>query len=464
MPDLALHANSGTMDIPRMRLCPVMRDFKDTCPGTNTKGEVEPYTDQEVEATIKQAYDKAPREPWGTVVVDCETGPRVDPLKFPDHVITGIIGEFADVYSSHLEAPREALFMAGLTCLGNEVCGHVTLDTEIPVPPRLYTAILGKSAETRKSTAIKAAVDFFASPSSHVCNGVGSAEGFAPIVSSIRRSESSRMVNLLLYQDELKQLTQKMKGENSALSPCICSLYEGTRYESSTKNKHTLIENLNLSILGASTIGTYESMFDSGMEDIGLINRLWITPVEGERKFPIPKRIDEEVRKSLKEKLLKRISEVKTGDPKILEITTDAYELYEDWYHNQLEKSLYANRLESYALRLMCLQAVNNSRQEVDEDIVRMVIDLCNWQLRVRKHYAPIDAENTTAKIEEAIRRQLARSGTLTEGKLRKAVNAQRYGEYFFLQALRNLIASGEVIQPHKKTYALAKGGHECGH
>jgi hypothetical protein len=416
---------------------------------------------QQGEATLRQAYRREPREPWGTVAVDRETGPRVDPLKFPDHVITGIIGEFADVYSSHLEAPKEALFMAGLTCLGNEVCGHITLDAEISVPPRLYTAILGKTAETRKSTAIKAAVDFFSSPTFHVCNGVGSAEGFGPVVNSIRHSEdSSSGVNLLLFQDELKQLTQKMKGENSALSPCICSLYEGTRYESSTKNKHTKIENLHLSILGASTIGTYESMFDSGMDDIGLINRLWITPVEGERKFPIPKRIDEEIRKSLKEKLSKVLSKVKAGDPKILEITTSADELFKDWYFNRLEKSLYANRLESYALRLMILLAVNNSGENVDEGIVRMVIDLCDWQLRVRKHYAPIDAENTTAKIEELIRRQLAQHGTLTEGRLRKLTNAKRYGEYFFQRGLNNLKSSGEIIDPTKrKRFSLVKSG-----
>ena len=42
-----------------------LRGYRSRCPGTNTKGEREPYTEQEVQASLHEAYSRAAREPWG---------------------------------------------------------------------------------------------------------------------------------------------------------------------------------------------------------------------------------------------------------------------------------------------------------------------------------------------------------------------------------------------------------------
>jgi hypothetical protein len=62
------------------------------------------------------------------------------------------------------------------------------------------------------------------------------------------------------------------------------------------------------------------------------------------------------------------------------------------------------------SLRLMMLLAVNNLKNEIDTETVNHAIDLCNWQLEVRKMYDPIDADNAIAKVEVAIRRYLGKS------------------------------------------------------
>jgi P4 family phage/plasmid primase-like protien len=41
-----------------------MRSYRSRVPGTNTKGQAEPYTEVEMEASLHHAYEHAPREPW----------------------------------------------------------------------------------------------------------------------------------------------------------------------------------------------------------------------------------------------------------------------------------------------------------------------------------------------------------------------------------------------------------------
>ena len=67
---------------------------------------------------------------------------------------------------------------------------QISLNIEISPPPRLYTVLLGESADDRKSTAIKKVVEFFEAAAGddnvdmimagggfRVCWGIGSAEG-----------------------------------------------------------------------------------------------------------------------------------------------------------------------------------------------------------------------------------------------------------------------------------------------
>ena len=80
---------------------------------------------------------------------------------FPAWVISGIAADFVDLYTSRLESPREFFYMAFLTCLGTVLSPLLRLDSEITPEPRLFTILLGESADDRKSTAISKTCDFF---------------------------------------------------------------------------------------------------------------------------------------------------------------------------------------------------------------------------------------------------------------------------------------------------------------
>ena len=370
--------------------------------------------------------------------------------EFPEDVMTGVAGAFADVYSKVLEPSARFFYFAFLTCLGVLVSGKLTLASEIAPPLRLYLILLGESADDRKSTAIKKVIEFFRRFVTEfpVCWGVGSAEGLQAVL-----EESGRT---LLALDELKQFVSKCKIEGSVLLQCVTSLFENAHYHARTKSSSVKLENAHLSILAASTIQTYETMFGASFIDIGFLNRLWLVPGGSSRRFPIPGKIPEKDFISLGWMLgnvLKLAEEVRE-----MQITPEARGLFDEWYLS-LDQSVHAKRLDTYGLRLMPLLAINDMKREVDAVTVKKVIALCDHQFRVRTMYDPIDSDNKVAGVEEKLRRVLRARGHATERTLKKAVHVERIGLWIYSQAKTNLYRAKELKYDKKSnSYSLQVG------
>ena len=370
------------------------------------------------------------------------------PHQFPD-ILSGVAGDFAQLYSSYLEAPLHFFYMAFLTCLGIVVADRLTLASEVAPQPRLYVVLLGESADDRKSTALVKTSEFFREAVKggfHICYGVGSAEGLQ------KRMEESN--NLLLCFDEFKQFVGKCKIDSSVLLPCVNTLFESNRYESRTKTTDIKLEVAYLSLLAASTIQTYENTWSSQFTDIGFNNRLFLVPGRGQRRFSIPAKVPDNEKYLLKQRLgeiLRHVGE----DGLELDITPEALQLYHQWYMG-LEMSIHAKRLDTYAMRLMPLLVVNELKGEVDVEIVKKAIALCDWQLDVRRLHDPIDADNEIAKMEERIRRVLRSKGHLKDWQLRRAVNADKKGLWVYSTAKKNLEKARELAFNNKdKRYFL---------
>ena len=362
-------------------------------------------------------------------------------LTFPYVVMTGAAGRFAELYGSVLETPKEFLYMSYLTCLGTVLSKRLTLSSELAPQPRLYVLLLGQSADERKSTALQKTIEHFSATGSfEVCRGVNSAEGLQKILKNNQHG-------LLLSLDEFKQFVSKCTIQSSVLLPCVNTLFESNQYESRTKSSEIKLEDAHLSLLTASTVQTYERTWHSSFTDIGFNNRLFIVPGTAERKHSFPVKISDLDKYKLKielEKILKHV-----GGFMELNITENARGIYHDWYMS-MERSVHAKRLDTYAMRLMALVAVNDLKTEVDEETVSKVIQLCNWQLEVRKIHDPIDADNGIAKMEEKIRRQL-KGRALKDAQLKQNVNANRAGLWFYDTAMKNLIKAEEVGRNTKK-------------
>lgn len=382
-----------------------------------------------IQEESRKAEEQANKNPYGIYT-------------FPD-VMSGAAKHFTERYALHLEVPPQFLFTAYLTCLGSVLAGRVSLDSEIEVQTRLYCLLLGQSADDRKSTAIQKTASFFKSADENfkLSWGVGSAEGVQKFL-----EESSQLV---LAFDEFKHFVSKAAIQGSTLLSCVNSLFEMTCFENRTKNSYVKIDEGYLSFLAASTVDTYEEVWESKFTNIGFDNRLWLVHGRGERKFSIPKKLPERDMQLFRTELGAILRHV--GGGLELPICPNAFNLYDDWYMSR-QQSIYMKRLDVYAPRFMTLLAVNDLKTEIDVDVVERVLKLCDWQYEVRQLLAPIDADGAVAAMEERIRRQLRTHGPRTRRELIQFTNAQRTGLWTFNSAIENLKKGQEIWENKKRS------------
>lgn len=364
-------------------------------------------------------------------------------IKFPYHIIDGAAGEYAKLYNSYLEPPLEFFYMSYLTCLGSAVANKLTVEGELSPQPRLYTLLLGESADDRKSAAIKFTVKVFEGYI-NICNGVGSAEGLCKQLNNNSRT--------LLRLDEFKQLINKCSIQSSNLLPCISTLYEDNSYANITKHEELCVEDGYLSILAASTIDTYERTWEPQFTDIGFNNRLFLVTGESIRKHFRPRRIPSELKVKVVKRIHTLVDMVKDGLE--YDYTKDADDLMQTWYMNR-DKSIHDKRIDVYGSRLTCLLALNEKKGIVDLDIANKTIQLMDWQLEIRKLYDPIDADNEIAKMETKIRRQLKSKGEMSVRDLKRFCHSDRSGLYNFTTALKNLKMANEITKSISGKYII---------
>ena len=373
-------------------------------------------------------------------------------LAFPPELFVGAAGEYAESFSEYLESPKEFLYFAYLTCLGNMISRQVSISSMLKPQARLFTLLLGQTAATRKSTAARLTIEFFqaADGAFSRCQGVGSAEGLQKQLSECGIHNGG----LLLHYDEFKAFVSKCKVEGSVLLPCVNTLFEDNSYENRTKKTHLLVHDAHVSILAASTIETYENCWTSMFTDIGFNNRLWIVPGEANRRFSMPPEMPDDVSKPLDASLLK-VRRLAVINPS-LTMTEEARGYYHDWYMDMDNASAHAMRLDTYASRFMILLAASCLKPEIDLEVVQQVTEMCDWQLRVRKAHDPIDADNQVAKLEIKIRKTLETNGPLKERELKRRTHAERSGLGLFAKALKNLKSAGELaLDKRRKEWGI---------
>lgn len=367
--------------------------------------------------------------------------------QFPYESIQGAARRFADTYCQYIESPWEFLAMGYLTVLGSLIGSQVTIPSAIHPQPRLYTVLVGTSGDTRKSEAIKQVENFFRNALECIklpytlttSGGQGSAEGLA------RNLKASR--NLLLTYDELKAFVSKCLIESSVLLPCVCSLFNKNEYYNATKNRVVDIKEAHLSLLAGCTDDTYRKMWTSAFTDIGFINRLFIVPGFGQKKYSIPDEIPNTINQELVGDLHQILSIVhnqfKEKGKLKLTVKSTARAMYDRWYLEQ-NSTDYTKRIEDYGLRLLMLLSLNECEEEIYGRIVNQATALLNWQIEVREAYAPNEAETLVARIEGSIRNAL-RNGPLRKRDLENACHKHRFGTEYWNKTLNGMLHGGEL-------------------
>lgn len=395
--------------------------------------------DQEYHNSFEYDYDGNPLDSMPTSGESlAQQLEENDALKFPRGAIKGLAARYADIYTECFESPWSFWAFSLLTCFGLVLADRVYLEAGNSPQPRLFTILLGRSGYERKSEAIRQTVRLF-----HIANGtlfercetVGSAEGL------MKAFESQKKV--LLEYDELQNFVNKSSIDGSTLLTTVNSLFEMNSCSNRIRREQIKIDEAYLSILAACTTETFGQMWKPNYIDIGFINRLWLVPDRGERRFATPKTI-----KSTDEMLIidriKAFTDQYKDNPTVIRTENDAYDLWNQWYMEQ-DYSAYNTRLDTYGDRLKVLFCINEGKRSVDAEMMGRIIELVKWQRVVREACSPIDAQGKVARVEENIRRQLGKHGPMKKWLLKEQVNAKRDGIWVLDAALKNLIMAGEV-------------------
>jgi hypothetical protein len=362
-------------------------------------------------------------------------------LHLPEEAMVGSCGELARVLTADTEIPPEFVFAAALTFLGSLVCRRgLELEIGIRVEPRLYTVLLGESGDVKKSTAIRRTIEFFKKLSDQCgllfrdLQGVASAEGLA--------RELGEVPNTVLVFDEMRAFLDKCKIQGSALLSAVASLFEGGDWDNATKSvRHSIaIRNAKLSLVAACTTQTWQGVWGRDAIAIGLPNRLLVVYAEARPRVAWPKRAEEEALRNITARIEQQVRRL----PLRLGISEDAKRLWEDWYHRR-PTSEHVKRLDTIGFRLLALIALSMDKSEVDVEVVRVVVQILDYELRVRQYHDPIDADSVVAKMEESIRRVVHDKGRISHRDLRRATSADRAGIWAFDRALENLNRVGDV-------------------
>ena len=281
-----------------------------------------------------------------------------EPLRAPHDAMIGLGRDFAALFSHYLEPPFAFFYFLFLAQFGALVAKKITLETELRPEPRLYVVLIGESADTRKSTAVRKTTDFFRSLGSRweprILFGVGSAEGVA--------AELKESTDLLLVFDELKQFVDKAKHEGSIVLPMVTTLFEGADYDNRVKAERLSVRGASLSLIAACTSETYATMFDQRFFAIGFLNRLWLVADRTTVSIPVPHLIPEADLERLRRLVTARLEAIdhdytKAGLRAVpYSLTFSARRCFEAWYASRTG-SLFERRLDTFGHRLMVLLA-----------------------------------------------------------------------------------------------------------
>lgn len=323
---------------------------------------------------------------------------------------------------------------------------------------RFYTVLIGLP-QKGKSTSINNAQKVL--PASLAYTGIWQWEeigtlvgGFGSQVGLIKKAKVHRQI--LQLSDEFSTLADKFKITGSGLSfqSLINELYEKTLPPSNyTKDSVTAIEKpLHFSLLGATTPDKWADTFGgAGTEGSGFIQRLNIVGSDEERTVAQLPKINFELFSSLVNKI-KALRENSYTMP----LNEEAKRLLQDWYRwLQTRTEADTGRLNTLAIRnaahLGWLLDVGRGGRTGPEEVIRRVIVLSNYQLKMRQKYQPIQGDTPWAMMENKIVLVVKQTREIARRDLYRKVHGARYGLKVFNSALTMLSGEGLIKLKEQK-------------
>ncbi|OGG47824.1 MAG: hypothetical protein A3F84_12845 [Candidatus Handelsmanbacteria bacterium RIFCSPLOWO2_12_FULL_64_10] len=401
-------------------------------------------------------------EPVPKIVTVASPQRRVDfPLELPDSVWRGVVRDYRDMLARTTEASDAFHLFTFKTCIGSAIGRRAYVRYGLPLYGNLYACLVGKTAESRKSTSLRHGERTAreADPSWRVLHGLSSAEGLLsqladPWEKKGRKGEvvaegGTTDKRLLVWLGELSSLLKKARQDSvSNLLPILAEAYDSPPSLSlPTKLDPITASEPHISLLAASTPAWLEDLQDRDIM-AGFANRFAF--ILGEPKPPIawPSPPDA----GLYAKVIAHISDVLLWLPDSLEVTMTGSardlwsEFYVRWKSQVWPDEMFGalvQRIPDITLKIALIYAVLEKRTQIAPDILTAAIDAGGYCVASTQRIFTDFHATRESKLEGRIL-EVLKAGPVKFGDLHRAVGG-RYSTLELNRALDALVKSGQI-------------------
>lgn len=366
-------------------------------------------------------------------------------LQMPNSVVAGVIKEFVDIYGQCTECPDAFLWSSFVTCFGVLLSPYVRRNTLTKTQPRLYTANIGVSGVTRKSTGAKLATQLIQEALSMndiwMVQGFGSSEGLLNVL-------QKTTAPTLLYLDELEILIKKTGIAGGAGITPLHVLFEETSYSHPLKKDNLSVATAHLAILANSTTDRFVEIWEGDHIDSGFLSRWMLVTGSPTKRISSPPDPDSNRVGQLRERLKGLVKEVRSkihnkSDAVAIDFASrEAAQMWTDFYEKEIDpEDKVQNRIDTIGERLMMIVALAQGRFEIEEATVKAVLEFLRYEVGLRRLFYPHIAANAVATIQQRITARLPQIGdSMSRRQLYRAVHGERYGTDIFEKALDGLV------------------------
>ncbi|MBI2060183.1 MAG: DUF3987 domain-containing protein [Nitrospirae bacterium] len=256
--------------------------------------------------------------------------------EFPSEILHGgLLGEYLEAVGPVTQAPDSYHVLNFLTVAGLTLGRNIWVQTPEPIYPNLYGLLIGQTATTKKTTAVRLARRLLRDVAPEVVTlpGVVSTESVYDVLAVQPRTRA------LIVFDEFRALFSIGKRQSTGdLIPKLGSLYYCPDYDAINRRepgketkRTTEIHEPFLSMIGNSPSGWLEGEITSGHIAGGFVNRICTVYGEGKSAIPFPPPVDQG-RWSRLAASLKEVAAYWAQNPGAIGWNADAKGMYERYY------------------------------------------------------------------------------------------------------------------------------------
>jgi len=357
-------------------------------------------------------------------------------------------------YTTFCGAPLPFHFFVGLSVLGSAL----RRDAWIPFGRNntygaLYVVLVAPPGVCYKSTAINIGVDMLRdSELVTVVSGRATPEGLSDILSTEPGEEIHDAVAMIAAPELYRFLAGHNTPANNQIISALTSWYDAQKTDDdiTVTRKQRLLHNIAISLLGGTTLEWLVESLPKHVFAGGFMSRVIFVAQESTDRVMSISPPDDPV---MRMKLLEDLQDIKDTFKGPIELSIEAFEHYDNWFHKQHHKlrtseervADFYQRRADHVRKIALIMAANSRRDHIE-------LQDMQWAIRVLEMLDPaLDSIITPLSLGESgheldlVRRTIEKHGELSRTSLVRKCSSRGIDAEKLSKLISTLIQAGMV-------------------